>query len=341
MPEVLNIEDFFSLMETIPLVDVRSPGEFAYGHIPQAINIPVFNDEERKLVGIRYKQSGKDFAIKLGMKIVEPKKEDFINNALATSTNNKLLVHCWRGGMRSEKMAELFETAGIQTKILFGGYNSYRRYIREEFADECNIKILGGFTGSGKTDVLKALKMLGEQIIDLEGIANHKGSAFGEIGQLPQPTNEQFENNLAQIWSKLDKTKRIWIEDESITLGINGIPETLWKQMRMASVLKINIPVEIRVERLLKEYSGLNKSLLINSLNRIRKRLGNDKLKNAISALENNDYKKVAEIALFYYDKAYLKGISQRNPNTVKVIDVFEDNPIKSAKLLLKLANSR
>ncbi|MBN2681086.1 MAG: tRNA 2-selenouridine(34) synthase MnmH [Bacteroidales bacterium] len=336
MPEILNIEDFFQLIGQIPVVDVRSPGEFLAGHIPGAVNIPVFNNEERKLVGTRYKNSGKEFAIKLGIQLVEPKLENLKKQALETAEKNELLLHCWRGGMRSEKMAELFETCGIKIRLILGGYNSYRRFIREKFAEDSKLIILGGYTGSGKTDVLKALEKAGEQIIDLEGIANHKGSAFGDIGQNPQPTNEQFENNLALVWSKLRKADRIWIEDESITIGANGIPDTLWRKMRNTTVVKINIPLKTRAERLVREYAGLDKEKLANSLLKISKRIGNDNLKRAIIALENNDFETVAKISLIYYDKAYLRGISQRNQELVNVIDIFEDNPEKTASLLIE-----
>lgn len=336
MPEILNIEDFFPLIGHIPLIDVRSQSEYELGHIPEAINIPIFNNEERKQVGIRYKQSGKDFAIKLGMKLVEPKKEEFKSLAMKIAANNELLIHCWRGGMRSAKMSELFETTGIKTKLLFGGYTAYRRYIREQFSTTQKLMILGGFTGSGKTDIIKSLENKGEQILDLEEIAHHKGSAFGDIGQKQQPTNEQFENNLAGVLSKLDKGKRIWVEDESRTLGTNGIPETLYKIMRTAPVYKIDIPSEIRVQRLINEYAGLNREKLLNALNRIGKKLGNNHLKLAVLALQNNDFKTVAEISLVYYDKAYLKGISGRAKGTVNILNVNEDNPEKTVELLLE-----
>jgi tRNA 2-selenouridine synthase len=340
MPETLKIERFIELMDKIPLVDVRSPGEYEAGHIPQAINIPVFDNKERAQVGIRYKNSGKDFAYKLGREIAEPKIPCFKELAAQTAKDDRLLFHCWRGGMRSQEMAKLFESFGIKTYLLEGGYNAYRRYIRKQFSQCDKLMILGGFTGSGKTDILKALAKKGEQIIDLEGIAHHKGSAFGNIGQEPQPTNEQFENNLAQEWHRLNKTKRIWLEDESITLGNNGIPVTLWENMRQSPVIKVNIPLEVRAERLIKEYACLDQDQLMNSLKRIGKRLGFNNQKTAMIALQEGNHKLVAEITLKYYDKAYLKGLSKRDPKTITVIDIDDDNPDRTGEKILKSIHS-
>ena len=319
----------------IPIIDVRSPAEYAQAHIPGAVNLPLFNNEERATVGTIYKQKNKDKAILEGLKIVGPKMAGFVIKAKKISKNNKILIHCWRGGMRSGSMAWLFQTTGLNVEILDGGYKAYRQFIKKEFANNANILILSGSTGSGKTDILKELQKLGEQVIDLEGIAHHKGSAFGAIGEKKQNSTEQFENNLYKAWAKLDLKKRIWVEDESKAIGLNHIPEEIFFQMRNSPVVKINVPKEVRIKRLVKEYTNTDKEILIYHLNRIKKRLGPNETKLAIESVRNGDMTYAVDLSLTYYDKAYNYGLLKRELETISELNLNEDNPIESAKKLL------
>ena len=337
MPKKLSPKEFLELSKTIPVIDVRSPGEHEDGRIPDAINIPIFNNDERAKVGTRYKQAGKDFAIQLGLEYVGPKLAGFSKLARKYAKNNTLLIHCWRGGMRSQNMAWLFELIGLKAYVLDGGYKAYRAYIREQLGNDIPLRILGGYTGSGKTDILKELELLGEQFIDLEGIAHHKGSAFGAIGEPEQPSNEQFENNLAEEWLKLDITKPVWLEDESITMGQCGIPFVLYKRMREAKVYQIVIPKKIREERLVKEYANGDDKGLKNALERITRKLGGLRAQQALDALESKDFITVADISLQYYDKAYGFGISKREDHTILNIPIENDVPKETAKLLLEV----
>lgn len=340
MTKPLDASSFLMKSEQIPIIDVRSPGEFDLGHIPGAINIPIFNDEERAKVGTRYKQAGRDFALQLGLEFVGPKLADFTKQARKIAKKNQLLVHCWRGGMRSQNMAWLFKLVGIDTQILDGGYKTYRAYIREQLGAEIPINILGGFTGSGKTDILKELEKLGEQFVDLEGIAHHKGSAFGSIGEEEQPSNEQFENNLAAHWLKLDIDRPVWLEDESITMGKCGIPFVLFNRMREAQVYKVMIPKKVREERLVKEYANGDMDGLRNALERISRKLGGLRAQQALDALQANDFTKVADISLQYYDKAYGYGIDKRDQKKMIEIAIEEDHPAKTAEHILKLIDN-
>lgn len=337
MPKVISPKEFLELSEKIPVIDVRSPGEFDIGRIPGAINIPIFNNEERAKVGTRYKQAGKDFAIQLGLEYVGPKLAEFSKQARKLAKNNQLLVHCWRGGMRSQNMAWLFELIGLKVYILEGGYKGYRAYIREQLGNDMSIQILGGYTGSGKTDILKELEKLGEQFVDLEGIAHHKGSAFGAIGEAEQPSNEQFENNLAKEWMKLDMARPVWLEDESITMGQCGIPFALFKRMREAKVYQVIIPKKVREERLVREYANGDDVGLKNALDRIARKLGGLRAQQALEALESKDFMTVADISLQYYDKAYGFGISKREDDSVLNIPIEKDEPAATAKLLLEI----
>ncbi len=324
------------MTDKLPLVDVRSPKEYAQGHMPGAVNIPLFDNEERAKVGIRYKQGGKENAVQLGLEIVGPKLAGFVKQARKIAPKKEILVHCWRGGMRSGSMAWLFETAGMKAYTLEGGYKAYRRHIRAAFSKPVKLIVLGGYTGSGKTDVLKAMEKAGEQFLDIEGIAHHKGSVFGPLGQETQPTNEQFENNLADAWRKFDFNRPIWVEDESRHLGFCGIPDPLFQQMRQSPLVKIMVPKAEREKRLVREYGGFNHDELVEQLVKIRERLGGQYLKDALNALENGDLLTVASIALRYYDKAYAHGASQRPQENVFELEVVKDKPEENARTILE-----
>lgn len=341
MPEKLSIDKFLPLTDTLPLVDVRSPAEYEHAHIPGAVNIPLFDNEERKQVGIKYKLGGKENAVLLGLKYVGPKMVDFVKEAKKLAKDKQIMVHCWRGGMRSGSMAWLFETAGLKTYTLDGGYKAYRQHIRANFSLPVNMIILGGYTGSGKTAVLQELKKLGQQFLDIEGIAHHKGSVFGPLGQEQQPSNEQFENNLADAWRKFDLSKPIWVEDESRQLGRCGIPDPLFKQMREAPVVKMIIPKEERIKRLVDEYGSFQEEELLEQLEKIRERLGGQFTNEAVKALHNGNLAKVADLTLRYYDKAYEYGISKRKPEKVLLLELEKDNPEENAKAILEFVKNR
>jgi len=331
-----KIEDFLKLGRNIPIIDVRTPAEFEQGHIPGAYNIPLFSNEERAVIGTIYKQDSKENAIMEGLKIVGPKMYDYVKMAKDIAVDNQILVHCWRGGMRSSSMAWLFNTAGMKADTLEGGYKAYRKYIRQSFLREQAIVILGGMTGSNKTDILKELHKLGEQFIDLEGIALHRGSAFGQIGLDPQPTNEQFENNLAKEWLALDQSKEVWFEDESKALGAVRIVDELFLRIRKSPLVVIEKSRDLRVKHSVDDYAHLDIEELKAALLRIKKRLGGDNVKKALEALDNKDFAKVAELSLIYYDKTYSYGIEERKD--IKKLFIPSDiyNPKENAKLILE-----
>lgn len=335
MPQIVEIEDFLRLRSTIPVVDVRSPAEFAHGNIPAAVNIPVFDNDERARVGTLYKQKGQEAAIQLGLEIVEPKLLPMAESALAAAKQNELLVHCWRGGMRSSSMCDLFETAGIRTKVLKGGYKAYRQFVRDSFQSKLDIKIVGGETGSGKTEILHELKKLGEQVIDLEALANHRGSSFGAIGMDKQPSVEHFENILFDAFREIDPSRRVWLEDESRAIGRVFVPPALWMQMTEAPVYRVEIPFDVRVQRLINDYAGAPKEILLAALERIKKRLGGLDHKNAVEAFENGDLATATTIALRYYDKAYNWPHEQRKFANVERCKCADGNPAQNAKNIL------
>lgn len=341
MPITLTAKEILQKSQLIPLIDVRSPGEFDKAHIPGAINIPLFENDERAKVGTRYKQVGKDSAVLLGLEIVGPKLANFVKAANKLAPDKKVMVHCWRGGMRSGSFAWLLETAGFEVFTLKGGYKAYRNLVLDFFEKPMNLVVLGGKTGSAKTETLHELEKLGEEIIDLEGLAHHKGSAFGAIGEATQPSTEYFENLLYEKFQKLDLLKRIWIEDESKNIGTCNIPNPLFQKIRETKVLFLDIEPEARIPFLVEKYAqaGVDKELQ-DSLNRIQKRLGGLQFQKASEALSEKNYAEVARITLEYYDKWYLMGLQKRDPNLVIKIPAQTNNPNINAAALLKIANN-
>lgn len=312
------IEEFLILSQSIPIIDVRTPAEFEQGHIPGAFNIPLFTDEERKIVGTLYKQEGREIAILKGLELVGPKLQTIVSAVNKITKEKKILVHCWRGGMRSSSVAWLLALCRYEVYTLKGGYKFFRRFALETFSQKRKYLILGGKTGSGKTYVLQELIALGEEVIDLEKIAHHKGSSFGSLGEEKQPSQEQFENIIAMQLYKINLEKIIWLEDESRLVGHKFIPADIWEQMRVCEVLYMDISFEERVKHLVKDYGKFSKEELIAATERIKKRLGGMQAKQAIEAINNNDMKTACEISLMYYDKAYEHGISLREKQTVK-----------------------
>lgn len=337
--EKIDIEKFLELMETIPVADVRSPSEFAAGHIPGAINIPLFDDRERESVGIKYKKEGRLPAILEGLNLISATMSLKLKQAIKSAGNSRLLVHCWRGGMRSEAMAWLFSLGGIETEVLEGGYKSYRHYILERISEKRKMILLGGMTGSSKTHILKYIKGMGQQVIDLEGLANHKGSAFGSLGQLPQPSTEHFANILYNEWKLLGMDNPVWLEDESRNIGSVFMPDSFYLNMQKTPAIILMMDVKTRLPRLLEEYSTYPPEILMASVLRISKRLGGDNTKDAINAIESGDIEKAIEITLYYYDKAYLFGLKKKNEKNLIYVSTDTDDIKSNALRILDVSN--
>ena len=314
--EKIHIEQFLELAKQHPVLDVRSPGEYKHAHIPGACSLPLFTDEERKIVGTAYKQESRELAIKLGLDFFGVKMRKMVEEVEQLSSNSKtVLVHCWRGGMRSAGVAWLLDLYGFKVFTLVGGYKKYRNYVLDTFRLPFQFSILGGYTGSGKTELLKALKERGEKVIDLEGIANHKGSAFGNIGMPPQPGQEMFENLLAKELRKSlegQPESPVWLEDESQRIGLVNIPGELWKTMRQSPVYFLDIPFEERLKHIVQEYGQLDAEKLADAIGRISQKLGNLNAKTAILLLNEGKITESFDILLKYYDMHYFKSLHNR-----------------------------
>ena len=313
----------------VQFIDVRAPIEFSRGHIPGALNIPLFENEERAEIGTVYKQVGKDQAFQLGKTIALPKVESILSQ-IKHLLPASIIIYCWRGGKRSTEICKLVNEAGIPAKRIYGGYKGYRKEIREIIESPRTLLMLGGKTGSGKTALLHGLKAKGLQVIDLEGLANHKGSVFGHINEQPQPTTEQFENNFFDKLKKTNPREILVLENESYVIGSVHLPPPLLVQMRAAPLLIIDLPIRARIKRLVKDYSSTNRQELIDASQRIAEKLTKPKLEKVTEFLEKDDFGSACEILLGYYDHYYNRGLNNRKNQdiyylTLKGVDLNAD----------------
>lgn len=331
----ISIPDFIQMKQSSSLdpyiiIDVRSPGEFEHAHIPGAYSLAIFSNEERAIVGTTYKKQSRAHAIKVGIPFFAQKQITMIEQvekwiAEKQEVGGKsptVIVHCWRGGMRSAAVAWLLDLYGCKVLQLVGGYKGYRNWVLQQFNKPYALKVLGGYTGSGKTEILHALKNKKQPIIDLESLAHHKGSSFGALGQPSQPSQEHFENKLAEaLWHTIQEQKSnfqekinltppipsIWMEDESQRIGTVIVPAELFKQMRASTCYFIEIPFEERLNFIVKSYGSLDLQGLQEATIRIQKRLGGLETKNTLQFLKDKNIKAAFDILLKYYDRWYAK----------------------------------
>ena len=348
----INIDDFIietsaSIGSSI-IIDVRSPAEFEHAHIPSALNLPLFDNDERAMIGTTYKKQSREAAIKAGLPLFGNKMLSMVETveswiAAAQKDNDltkpTLYVHCWRGGMRSAAMAWLLDLYGYKVIQLTGGYKAYRNWVLAQFTIPYSLKVLGGYTGSGKTEILHALQEKNYSVIDLEGLAHHKGSAYGAIGQLPQPSQEMFENILAtKLWEVNKNNKPIWIEDESQRIGTVLIPTPLFHLMRNSTCYFMTIPFEQRLAFIVEGYGKFDAQSLIEATERIQKRLGGLETKNAVAHIMQGELKEAFSILLKYYDKWYEKNAKNEVLPKIELIPVSSEmvDPAHNASLLEK-----
>lgn len=335
MVEKLDIEAFLKRANGHPLIDVRSPSEYNHAHIPGAINLPLFSDEERAEVGTTYKQQGREAAMMVGLTHYGKNMQRIVSDLKEQTSDKHLFIHCWRGGMRSGVVSWMLDLFGYKVTVLNGGYKSFRHTVLQSFDQPKNLIVLGGKTGSAKTEILHALSVAGKQITDLEKLAHHKGSAFGDLGETEPPSQEQFENDLFESFSKLDLAAPIWIEDESQRIGLVNIPNGLWKQMREARLLYLDIPFDARLKYIVATYGKFDAGNLKAATKRIQKKLGGLETNHCLNYLEAADFTNAFSILLKYYDKYYDKATAARSPGKIEKL-AFEDvkDPATVATLL-------
>lgn len=320
---VAQVSDFLRMDE--PMIDVRSPSEFAQGHIPGAVNIPLLDDEMRRNVGIAYVRKGRQEAVREGFRVTQGWLPELSHRLEEVAGKGALRLYCWRGGMRSESMAFLAGLLGIATVVLDGGYKAFRRQAHEYFQRKWRLIVLGGMTGSGKTLLLRQLKEAGHQVLDLEALASHKGSVFGHIGESPQPTTEQFENLIFEQLLNFDPLQPVWVEDESITVGRCFIPKPFFDQMQASPLILLKIDRSTRAARLAEEYGRYEPAELMASVDKIARRLGLEQAARIKALISEGELQEAAISLLNYYDKAYRLCISRRDKNLVHEVEGWPD----------------
>ena len=316
------------------IIDVRSPSEFAEDHVPGAINLPVLNDEERAEVGIVYKQVSPFCARKIGAALVSKNISQHIRGHFATKGKDySPLVYCWRGGQRSSSMATVLSQIGWRITLLQGGYKTYRAYVRQQLAvlpTRFTYKVLSGFTGSGKTYILRKMRQHEVQVLDLEEMAKHRGSLLGEqwYGQnIQQPSQKFFESLLLEKLLSLDPRKDVWVESESNKIGKIYLPLSLWQQMKQSSCVEIQLPIKARVRFLLQEYPHFmdNPDFLKAKLERLKNHYGWEKISQWYQMIDYGKWETfVEDMLLFHYDSTYKKSMQNKFSRVEKVLSLSD-----------------
>jgi tRNA 2-selenouridine synthase len=328
VPEIVAFHP--DLLDSNFLVDARTPLEFADDHLPGAINVPLLTNEERVEIGILYKQQGPHPARVRGLELTAARFPSMVEQIAAAAGGRQIIVYCWRGGLRSRTIATILELTGYDVRQLDGGYKSFRNHVAACFADfrpAAPLVVLHGMTGIGKTTLLALLSERGEATIDLEGLAQHRGSTFGSLGlSQDELTQKRFETLLWDAFRRLPPGKPVYIEGESRRIGRMTLPGNLYDVMQESCKVWCTASVETRVRRLTEEYGlrtyeeGLRESLL-----RIKKRLGGDKYAEIAGYLERWEMEPfMTELIVSYYDKLYYKVREWREDLTLSLEDFGE-----------------
>jgi tRNA 2-selenouridine synthase len=334
----INLANFLEFPASVPLIDVRSPSEYGHAHIPGAISLPLFTDEERKQIGTAYKQVSREEAIRIGLRAFGHKMVPILDAVEKLAAGKQLRVHCWRGGMRSGAVGWLLDLYGFKVHLLAGGYKAYRNHVLDVLQRPHQLRILGGCTGANKTGLLHALAKKGESVIDLENLAGHMGSAFGNLDQHTQPSQEQFENLLAAELETRQAQypgKPVWLEAESQRIGLINIPKPFFDLMRRSPLVFLDVPFKSRLQQIVKTYGNYSREKLVNAIVRIQKKLGGLEAKTAVNALLENDVNACFAILLKYYDKLYLKSTgSPAEGRQVRMVRSSTTDPVQNLNLI-------
>jgi tRNA 2-selenouridine synthase len=305
----ISIEELSSINKAI-LVDVRSEGEYSEATIPGALNLPLFNNFERAEVGKAYTQISPHAARQIGLNIISPKLPSLVERALKLAESGQLVLFCWRGGMRSKALATILDIMGIPVYRLQGGYKAYRAKVLEYFKDKpaFRIIVLSGNTGVGKTEFLSRLRLEGYPAIDLEKLANNRGSVFGAMGLGAPPSQKAFEAMLYEELKSLAEFDYIIVECESKRIGRIALPVNFYRAMQNGTKVLLFDSVPNRVERLVKEYSSVPNALaeIDKALERLLKTLGHTKIQYLKELIRQENFQEFTEkLLLEYYDLYY------------------------------------
>lgn len=323
------------------LIDVRTPLEYETAHIPGALNLPLFSNEERAAVGTTYLQESREEAILLGLQYVGPRLRSMVEQTIAwleEQQADKVKLYCARGGMRSASVAWLLRFYGLECEVLEGGFKQYKAQLPKFCKEVKQFYLLDGPTGSGKTLVLQAMTHLGAQVLDLEGIAEHRGSAFGALPSHPQqPSNEMISCLIIDKLSSFDLNKPIFLESESKKIGSREVPDVLFEKMKTAERIQLSTSLDLRVRLIIDQYGDLEQDYLLSSFDKIRKRLGDEKCREAQQAVQDGNLSEAVKLALTYYDKAYSQSSDQLWEEKVISSVPFEGDAEATAREIIQI----
>ena len=320
MRETIELDNALARQRNGALViDVRTPAEFTEATIPGAVNVPIFSSEERVQVGTVFKQQGKRDARKLGIQLVAPKIPQLIEQIedLRRDHSGPVIVFCWRGGMRSLAMTSFINLAGIPAQQLLGGHKGFRRKVLDYFEQQQwpPVFVLRGLTGVGKTRVLHQLQQMDYPVVDLEGLANHRGSAFGALGLEPQPSQKKFD---ALLWERLEQLKDqpyLVTEGESLHIGRVMISKSFHQAMQVEPSLWLSASLDVRTQIILEDYPALDqlREQFKKPINALKERLGSKVVAEFLELLNSGQWDKlVRELMVRYYDPLYLHTLPER-----------------------------
>ncbi len=306
------------LAEFDEIIDVRTPAEFAEDHIPGAINCPVFSNEERIIVGTLYKQVSPFEARKVGAAMVAKNIAHHLETRFKDHPKSwKPLIYCWRGGQRSGAMSIILGQVGWAAHKLEGGYKTYRREVLNQleiWPKNVTFQVVCGPTGSGKSRLLTALAANGQQVLDLEQLAQHRGSLLGRLPGQAQPSQKWFDSALLQALQQLDPTQTVYVEAESNKIGLITLPPALIAAMHASECSLVETPLTARIEGLLEDYRHYveNPELLIAHMQNLHRFHGEKQLQHWVSLIQAGDFASmVGELLMLHYDPSYLRATSK------------------------------
>jgi tRNA 2-selenouridine synthase len=334
----ISIEEALKIKDRL-FVDVRSPGEYNEASIPGSVNLPLLGDEERAKVGKLYRHNGPEEARELGLEFVSPKIPLLMNRIKQLSTQYKVIIFCWRGGQRSKAVCNLANIMELSVLRLSGGYKAYRRYVND-FLSGPDIPgysvVLHGLTGVGKTQILDMLAEKNVGVVDLEGMANNRGSVFGAIGLGQQPSQKMFEARIVEVLTSPQCATAFAIECESKRIGRLSVPDLVVKAMAEGSHILLYSSMEKRIKRLVEMYAGVaeNTEGLYKAIDSLTKRLGKIKTEQLKEQVSQGDFASVVEYLLInYYDPLYSYP---QEPSNQYPLSVCTDQPDIAAETITK-----
>lgn len=312
-----RLDDFDSIL------DARSPSEFAEDHLPGARSMPVLDDEQRAAVGTQYKQEP-FLARRMGAALVAENIARHLQGPLSEHDRDwQPLVYCWRGGQRSNSLATILARVGWKVGLLEGGYKAFRGRLLEvlpTMVEQFDFRVVCGVTGSGKTRFLDALSRAGQQILDLEGLACHRGSLLGAMPDAPQPSQKQFETRIWNALRRLDAGRPVYVESESKKVGNVQVPDVLMQRIRTSTCVTLELGLEHRVALLCEEYAHFFQARdpLRAQLQKLVALVGHEQVAKWIEQVDSGDWAQLVESLLaLHYDPSYLRSIDRNFPQRV------------------------